>query len=85
MKDAVSFWAYTLRMKLANFISGGDLQMYASLYEAHSTMRVITNSIAMQAVNQDTIEAAREFYHTEFQAAEDQHFERVFKILENGK
>lgn len=78
-------WAYVLRTKLANFISGGDLVMYRSLYEANSTMRTITNSIAMQAVNQDTIEAAREFYHTKFQAAEEQHFERVFKILENGK
>lgn len=78
-------WAYVLRTKLANFISGGDLVMYRSLYEVNSIMRSITNSIAVQAVNQDTIEAAREFYHTEFQAAEEQHFERVFKILENRK
>lgn len=85
MKDAVLMLAYLLRTKLANFISGGDLQMYANLYDANATMRAITNSIAMQALNQDTIEDAREFYNREFRSAEEQHFERVSKLLENGK
>ena len=85
MKDSLLMWAYLLRRKLANFISGGDLQMYSDLYDANATMRAITNSIAMQALNKDTIEAAREFYNTEFRAAEDQHFDRVFKLLENRK
>lgn len=85
MKDAVLMWAYLVRRKFANFISGGDLQMYSDLHDANVTMRAITNSIAMQALNKDNLEEAKEFYYTEFRAAEDQHFERVFKILENRK
>lgn len=85
MKDAFLMWAYLLRRKLANFISGGELQMYVNLYDANATMRAITNSIAMQALNKDNLEEAKEFYYSEFRAAEDQHFERVFKILENRK
>lgn len=85
MKDAVLMFAYLLRRKVANFISGGELQMYANLYDANATMRSITNSIAMQALNKDTIEEAKEYYYTEFHAAEEKHFERVFKVLENRK
>jgi hypothetical protein len=85
MKDPVLMWAYVLRTKLANFISGGDLQLYANLYDANSTMRSITNSIAMQALNQDTIESAREFYNTKFRAAEADHFARVSAALEHRK
>ena len=39
MKDSLLMWAYLLRRKLANFISGGDLQMYSDLYDANATMR----------------------------------------------
>ena len=85
MKDAVLMWAYLTRRKLANFISGGELQIYANLYDANSTMRSITNSIAMQALNKDTIEAAREFYNTKFRAAEVDHFARVAAALEYRK
>jgi hypothetical protein len=85
MKDLVVMFVYLLRRRVANFISGGDLEIYADLYTANNTARAITNSIAMRALSQDTIEAAREFYNIEFRAAEEQHFERVFKVLENGK
>lgn len=85
MKDTVLMWAYLLRRKVANFISGGDLQMYVNLYDANATMRSITNSIAMQALNKDTIEEAKEFYYTEFRAAEADHFARVSAALEHRK
>ena len=83
MKDWFLNTTYFIRLRIANFISGGDLQIYSNLYEAHSTMRTITNSIAMQALNKATIEEAKEFYNTEFRSAEKQHFERVFNIIEN--
>ena len=82
MKNWFLNTTYSIRLSIANFISGGDLQNYANLYETHSAMRTITNSIAMQALNKDTLEEAKEYYNTEFRIAEKQHFERVFNIIE---
>ena len=81
--ETIQWLFYDFRLRLANFISGGELRQYAGLYSAHSTYRQISQSIASEALQCETIEEAREQYYREIQKSQEELFKRIDKILKD--